>query len=294
MSVMVSKRPSELEPSPWYRGANIPMRVIRDFARRVAERFQPDKIILFGSYAYGQPHVDSDVDILVVMDARNQLDQAVRINLACDANFPLDLIVRTPKNMKWRLEEGDSFLREIVSRGKVLYSARRTRGQELSWLPEGWSVFALRGGEKAGTPFSFSAGMRRLTKEWVRKAERDYRAAEKLGRGIDPLYEQVCFHRQQCAEKYLKALLEELGVGVPRTHDLQHLLGLLLPHHGSLTSLERGLKFLTRFAVGTRYPGEDASKRQALAAFRWAGKARAAVRPLLGLRPPRKRGKKSP
>ena len=89
--------------------------------RAVAERFHPDKIILFGSQAYGTPHADSDVDILVVMPARNELDQAVRIRLAVDYNFPLDLLVRTPRNMAWRLAEGDSFLREIVSKGKVLY-----------------------------------------------------------------------------------------------------------------------------------------------------------------------------
>jgi predicted nucleotidyltransferase len=105
----------------WYAGAHVPMTVIRRFARQVAERFDPERIILFGSYACGTPHADSDVDILVVMPARNQLDQAVRISLAVDPPFPLDIIVRTPKNMQWRLEEGDSFLREIVSRGKVLY-----------------------------------------------------------------------------------------------------------------------------------------------------------------------------
>ncbi len=97
------------------------MAVIRRFARQVAERFQPEKIILFGSYAYGKPHADSDVDILVVMPARNQIDQAVRIDRLIDAPFPLDLIVRTPKNMSRRLAEGDAFLREIVSCGKVLY-----------------------------------------------------------------------------------------------------------------------------------------------------------------------------
>jgi predicted nucleotidyltransferase len=105
----------------WYRGADIPMREIRRFARAVAKRFQPDKIILFGSYAYGTPHADSDVDILVIMPARNQIDQAVKIHAAIDTPFPLDLIVRTPKNMAWRLEEGDWFLREIVAKGKVLY-----------------------------------------------------------------------------------------------------------------------------------------------------------------------------
>jgi predicted nucleotidyltransferase len=97
------------------------MRVIRRFARQVAERFHPDKIILFGSYAYGTPHADSDVDILVIMPARNQIDQAVRIRWEVPARFPMDLIVRTPASMKWRLADGDLFHTEIVTKGKVLY-----------------------------------------------------------------------------------------------------------------------------------------------------------------------------
>src|SRR5438270_3423630 len=120
---MIAKRriSSKTPVAPWYRGADIPKRLIRRFARQVAERFQPDKIVLFGSYAYGTPHADSDVDILVIMPARNQLDQANKIHLAILPPFPLDLIVRTPKNMQWRLEEGDSFLREVVAKGRVLY-----------------------------------------------------------------------------------------------------------------------------------------------------------------------------
>jgi predicted nucleotidyltransferase len=104
-----------------YWGADVPMRVIRRFARAVAQKFHPEKIILFGSHAYGTPHEDSDVDILVVMPARNQLDQAYKIRLAVPAPFPMDLIVRTPKNMNWRLKEGESFLTQIMSMGKVLY-----------------------------------------------------------------------------------------------------------------------------------------------------------------------------
>jgi predicted nucleotidyltransferase len=115
----ISSKPAVLPR--YYRGADIPMRVIRRFARQVAERFQPDKIILFGSYAYGTPHADSDVDILVIVRARNQLDQAVKISLAIDPPFPLDVIVRTPHAMGWRLAEGDSFLRDVMSKGKVLY-----------------------------------------------------------------------------------------------------------------------------------------------------------------------------
>src|SRR5437762_4747953 len=122
---MKLKHPTPMKslPGRWYRGADIPMRVIRRFAREVAERFEPDRIILFGSYAYGRPHADSDVDILVVMPARNQLEQAFKIHWTIRPPFPLDIIVRTPKNMKWRLEEGDSFLHEIVSKGRVLYEA---------------------------------------------------------------------------------------------------------------------------------------------------------------------------
>src|SRR5258708_2269966 len=115
---MIGKRRT-LSQAPvvrWFRGPDIPMRLIRRFARQVAESFQPDKIILFGSYAYGVPHADSDVDILVIMPARNQLDQAVKIELACDPPFPLDLIVRTPHNLKWQLAEGTSFLTEITTR----------------------------------------------------------------------------------------------------------------------------------------------------------------------------------
>jgi predicted nucleotidyltransferase len=104
-----------------YFGADVPMRVIRRFARQVAERFEPEKIILFGSHAYGTPHADSDVDILVVMPARNQHDQAFKIREEVDAPFPMDLIVRTPANLKWRLAEGESFSTEIVTMGKVLY-----------------------------------------------------------------------------------------------------------------------------------------------------------------------------
>src|ERR1700738_3453175 len=115
------RRTKKAEPQQWYRGADIPMRVIRRFARDVAEKFHPDKIILFGSFAYGTPHADSDVDLLVVMPARNQGSQAYKIRLALEAPFAMDLIVRTPETMKWRLEEGDSFLKEIASKGKVLY-----------------------------------------------------------------------------------------------------------------------------------------------------------------------------
>ena len=120
-----------------YWGADVPMRVIRRFARQVAERFQPDKIILFGSYAYGTPNADSDVDLLVVMPTWNQHSQRVKIRMALTAPFPMDLLVRTPQELQMRLREGDAFLTEIVSKGKVLYEKLdpRVGAQGRSKLP---------------------------------------------------------------------------------------------------------------------------------------------------------------
>jgi predicted nucleotidyltransferase len=121
------KKTSDPPAGRWYRGADVPKAAIRRFAREVAERFAPDKIILFGSHAYGTPHEESDVDILVIMPCRNEIDQAYKIRLAVSAPFAMDLIVRKPRNMEWRLAEGDWFLREIVAKGKVLYEAADKR-----------------------------------------------------------------------------------------------------------------------------------------------------------------------
>ena len=94
---------SKSATEPWHLGADIPLRVIRRFARAVAERFRPDKIILFGSRAYGTPHADSDVDLLVIMPARDRHSQAVRILWRLAAPFPVDLIVRPPQEIAWRI-----------------------------------------------------------------------------------------------------------------------------------------------------------------------------------------------
>src|SRR5438309_7499918 len=105
--------------------------------------------------------------------------------------------------------------------------------------------------------------MKRATREWVRKAEEDYQLAADIARRRKRFYDAQCFHCQQASEKYLKSLMEELGLAIPQIHNLDALLSRLQPHHSGLRSLRRGLIFLSDFAVGTRYPGEDASKRQA-------------------------------
>lgn len=111
----------------YYHGDEATMRHIRAYVRRIVERFDPDKVILFGSQAYGTPHRDSDVDLLVVMPCRNELDQMVKISYELEAPFSLDIIVRKPKVFEYCIREGDWFLCEVVANGKVMYARKNCR-----------------------------------------------------------------------------------------------------------------------------------------------------------------------
>jgi predicted nucleotidyltransferase len=102
----------------------VTMDQIKDVGRQIAERFSPERVILFGSYADGEPTQDSDVDLLVVMPAKGSpADQSVEIRLAVSSSFPMDVLVRTPEKVRERLAMGDPFMRRIMGRGKVLYEA---------------------------------------------------------------------------------------------------------------------------------------------------------------------------
>lgn len=97
---------------------------IQQFADAVAQEFRPQKIILFGSYAYGQPTEDSDVDLLVIMPFRGSaVKKAVQMEMKVPAPFAKDLLVRTPAKVRQRVRIGDWFMRDIVEKGKVLYEA---------------------------------------------------------------------------------------------------------------------------------------------------------------------------
>jgi predicted nucleotidyltransferase len=97
---------------------------IVDLCARIARQFAPERIILFGSHAYGTPSQDSDVDLLVVMayEGHSAL-KAAEILRAIEPRIPVDLLVRTPDEVRQRLAWNDYFLREVVEKGKVLYAA---------------------------------------------------------------------------------------------------------------------------------------------------------------------------
>ncbi len=88
--------------------------------------------------------------------------------------------------------------------------------------------------------------------------------------------------------------MEEMGLGVPKTQDLDLLVTILLPHHSVLRKHRRGLIFLSDFAVDPRYPGYSSTKREGQATLRWADRVRTTCRTLLDIRPPRTRKRKQP
>jgi len=102
----------------------VAMNDIEQFGRQVGREFGAEKVILFGSYAKGTPSADSDVDILVIgrFEGRS-VDASVRIRMQLRPQFPMDLLVRTPQKVRERIEMGDTFMREILDHGKVLYEA---------------------------------------------------------------------------------------------------------------------------------------------------------------------------
>jgi len=97
---------------------------VQSLCDEIVRWFRPERIILFGSYAYGDPSPDSDVDVLVVMRFEgSSREQATKIRSRIETPIALDLIVRTPEQISERLAMGDFFINEITTQGKVLYEA---------------------------------------------------------------------------------------------------------------------------------------------------------------------------
>ena len=97
--------------------------LLAEVTRRIVEGFQPLKIILFGSHAWGTPRADSDVDLMVIMNSDlRPAQRSAQISMACrPRGLPMDIIVRTPAELEQRLKIADPFVRRIVEQGRILY-----------------------------------------------------------------------------------------------------------------------------------------------------------------------------
>jgi predicted nucleotidyltransferase len=109
---------------PLTKRKRIPQAAIEDVARQIVKKFHPKKIMLFGSYARGDISPESDVDLLVVMETKlKPVRQEIEICHNIEYHFGLDLLVYTPEALAERVALGDSFVKEILQEGEVLYES---------------------------------------------------------------------------------------------------------------------------------------------------------------------------
>ena len=101
--------------------------------------------------------------------------------------------------------------------------------------------------------------MNPLTLEWIEKAEEDYNSAKWLQGSPNPVHNSICFHAQQCIEKYLKAWLQAENIPFSKTHDLEELLNLIVPTQPLWNTWQADLKIISTYAVVSRYPGDSAT-----------------------------------
>ncbi|MBI5527809.1 MAG: HEPN domain-containing protein [Deltaproteobacteria bacterium] len=157
---------------------------IRD---RIVRSYDPERIILFGSWARGEADETSDVDLLVIKDtAARPLDRRCTVEkILLDRDVPLDLLVYTPAEVRYLYSIGSPFIEDVMETGRVLY-------------------------------------MRKATESWVGDSEEELRTAQVL---IEhDRFRGVCYHSQQCVEKGLKAAIIEKGSRPEKTHDVLELL----------------------------------------------------------------------
>ena len=230
----------------------------------IVREFSPLQVILFGSYAYGTPTENSDVDLLVVMDIPESETsrQAGEILQRIPRRFSMDLLVRSPEEIAYRVAYNDWFLREITEKGEVLYGSVQ--------------------------PFKYPfknerTSMNPLTSEWVQKAEGDFVSARHFHQGQKSMYDIICFLSQQCIEKYLKAWLQENNVPFTKTHDLERLLGLIVPSIPDWHVWQADFSAFSEDAIDYLYPGKYATAKDASQAIHICIEVRQAVRAELKL-----------
>ena len=251
----------------------------------IVREFAPQQVILFGSYAYGTPTEASDVDLFVVMAGveSNAREEAWEMKKRLPERFRLDLHVRSPEELAYRVSHNDWFLREILEKGDVLYENRQTYRSTMTGPSPGQVVLA----EEVLVPVWQERGaMNPLTLEWVEVAEEDYDAVKlHLQRAsARRSYNKICFNAQQCIEKYLKAWLQEANRPTPRTHDLKELLDLAVASQPAWEAWRADFSVFDNYAVDARYPGYRATAADAEHALGICNEVRQTIRDMLELR----------
>ncbi|MEA2064765.1 MAG: nucleotidyltransferase domain-containing protein [Patescibacteria group bacterium] len=97
---------------------------IQKITDQIKKKYKPEKIILFGSFAYGKPTKDSDVDLFIVKNTKEtRTKRHLKVDrMLLDRAIPLDILVYTPQEIKKRISLGDFFIKNIIQQGKILYA----------------------------------------------------------------------------------------------------------------------------------------------------------------------------
>jgi HEPN domain-containing protein len=254
--------------------ASVTEGVLQQIARRIVDAYHPKMIIFFGSRLSGKPRPDSDIDLLVVMDARGswwERHQQVSA-LFPQPSFRLDAHVYSPEQVVHRLEIGDYFMQDVIERGRVLYP--RGSGNGVA------RVFREKLQQGKEHPMNAE-----YVKEWIAKAEADYDGATILARQRRKfLPDLLCWTCQQCMGKYFKAFLVRHHIKFERTHILGKLHELCRSVDSDFRLVANVVEPLVPCAPPVRYPGASATAEQARAAFEAMKQARKFIRAKLGLR----------
>jgi HEPN domain-containing protein/predicted nucleotidyltransferase len=203
--------------------------------RRLVESYQPpDCIVLFGSYAYGEPHRGSDVDLLIIKDTlAPDRNAEVRRHLGELDTLPLQLFVLTPQELRDQLRRRNVFWADVLRKGQPLYS----RWEWVSFLEE--------------VEYLMATGESLYSLDWLEWANQDLAAVRAL---LDTNnITNAAYHLQQVIEKILKAFLLKQGWALERTHDLKKLLDEAIKHKPELETFRPLCKRADEFLV-VRYP----------------------------------------
>ncbi len=196
---------------------------INDIVERIVFNYKPEQIILFGSYAYGNPNEDSDLDLFIIKETdKNPPDRTREVlKYLRGSKVPVDVVVYTKSEYQEFLQSPNTLVYNISKKGKPIY---------------------------------MTLTKQEIIKEWFEKADQDLGTAKLIAMHIPKYIDTVCFHCQQAAEKYLKAYLIYLDIEYPKTHQLGKLLDLISEKENVLDEAYERAEYLEAYAVEIRYP----------------------------------------